>query len=244
MELRDRVALVTGGAVRVGAAISRALAGRGARLAVHYHRSADAAASLVREIESTGGAAVALSGDVSRDEDVRAVVEAALDRFGRIDVLVNNAAIFLETPFPDLSEDAWDRILAVNLKGPFLCARAVAPGMLERGEGKIVNLADIAGLRPWARYLPYSVSKAGVIAMTHSLARALAPHVQVNAVAPGPVLLPDGFTPEQREQALRHVPMGREGSAEDVARTVLFLLEGPDYITGAVIPVDGGRLLV
>jgi NAD(P)-dependent dehydrogenase (short-subunit alcohol dehydrogenase family) len=243
VELRDRVALVTGGAVRVGAAISRELAQHGARLAVLYHRSGAAAAALVQEIERAGGQALAVAGDTSRAEAVESAVQGVQERFGRIDVLVNSAAIFFETPFPDLSEDDWDRTLAVNLKGPFLCARAVAPGMLARGEGKIINIADIAGLRPWPRYVPYSVSKAGVIALTQGLARALAPHVQVNAIAPGPVLLPDEFTPEQREQALRHVPMGREGSAEDIARTVRFLIEGPDYITGTVIPVDGGRLL-
>jgi pteridine reductase len=244
MELRNRVALVTGGAVRVGAAISRALAERGASVAVHYHRSAEAAAALVGEIEGAGGTAIALAGDASRAEDVARVVQGVLERFGRIDVLVNNAAIFFETPFPEVSEEEWDRTLDVNLKGPFLCARAVAPAMLAQGEGKIVNIADIAGMRPWARYLPYSVSKAGVIALTQGLARALAPEVQVNAVAPGTVLLPEEFTPEQRQQALQRVPLGREGGAEDVARTVLFLLEGPDYITGAVIPVDGGRMLV
>jgi NAD(P)-dependent dehydrogenase (short-subunit alcohol dehydrogenase family) len=244
LELQDRVAIVTGGAIRLGAAISRALAEREARVAVQYHRSADAAASLVREIEGAGGEALAVAGDVSRAEDVQRLVEATLTRFGQIDVLVNNAGIFFETPFPELSEEDWDRTLAVNLKGPFLCARAVAPGMLAQQRGKIVNIADIAAMRPWPRYLPYSVSKAGVVALTQGLARALAPHVQVNAVAPGPVLLPEAFTPEQREQALRNVPLGRAGSAEDIARTVLFLIEGPDYITGAVIPVDGGRSIV
>jgi pteridine reductase len=244
VELKGRVALVTGGAVRVGAAISRALAGRGARVVVQYHRSADAASDLVQEIATAGGMAMAVTGDVSRADEVQRVVDEARGRFGPIEVLVNNAAVFFETPFPALSEEDWDRTLAVNLKGPFLCARAVAPEMLERGTGKIVNIADIAALRPWPRYLPYCVSKAGVVAITQTLARALAPHVQVNAVAPGPVMLPEGFTPEERAQALRNVPMGREGSAEDVARTVLFLLEGPDYITGAVVPVDGGRLLV
>jgi NAD(P)-dependent dehydrogenase (short-subunit alcohol dehydrogenase family) len=240
----NRVALVTGGAVRVGAAISRALAERGARVVIHYHRSAEAAGALVREIEGAGGEALAVAGDTSQATHVERVVTETLERFGHIDVLINNAAIFFETPFPSLTEEDWDRTLDVNLKGPFLCARAVAPRMLAQGAGKIVNIADIAGLRPWASYLPYCVSKAGVIAMTQSLARALAPNVQVNAVAPGTVLFPGEFTAEQREQALRHVPLGREGSAEDVARTVLFLLEGPDYITGTVIPVDGGRLLV
>jgi NAD(P)-dependent dehydrogenase (short-subunit alcohol dehydrogenase family) len=210
---------------------------------VHYHRSSEAAAALVREIEAGGGKAVAVPGDLSRAADVQALVDTAIEQFGPVDVLVNNAAIFFETPFPDLSEEDWDRTLDLNLKGPFLCARAVAPGMLARGAGKIVNLADIAAFRPWTRYLPYCVSKAGVVAMTQALARALAPDVQVNAVAPGAVLLPESFTPEQRERALRHVPLGREGRAEDVAETVLFLLEGSDYITGAVIPVDGGRLL-
>ena len=132
----------------------------------------------------------------------------------------------------------------MNLKGPFLCAQRVGQEMLARGGGKIVNIADVNAYRPWPSYIPYCVSKAGVIALTQGLARALAPTVQVNAVAPGAVLFPEEYTPEQRERTLAPIPMRRQGTPEDVARTVLFLIEGPDYITGATIPVDGGRLLV
>jgi NAD(P)-dependent dehydrogenase (short-subunit alcohol dehydrogenase family) len=243
MELRGKVVLVTGSAVRVGRAIVQAAASRGADVVVHYRSSAAEAAALAAEITATGVRAVTISADLERAEEARRLITTALAEMGRIDVLVNNAAIFPRTPFLEITEEEWDRTLATNLKAPFLCAQAVAPHMLERGSGKIVNLADIAAFRPWPSYLPYCISKAGIVTLTQTLARALAPAVQVNAVAPGAILFPDDWDTERRERLLAQIPMQRTGSPEDIARTVLFLLEGSDYITGTVIPVDGGRLL-
>lgn len=244
MNLQGKVALVTGGAVRVGRAISLALAERGAAVAVNYHTSTEAARALVSQIRQQGGCAEAFPADVSDVSSIHRMMEQVVAHFGALDVLVNNAAIFPRTPFGTTSEEEWDRVLDINLKGVFFCSQCAARQMLQRGGGKIVNIADVGAYRPWPGFIPYCVSKAGVVALTMGLARALAPTVQVNAVAPGPVLFPEGISPEQKRRALASVPMGREGSPEDVARTVLFLLEGPDYITGAVLPVDGGRLLV
>jgi pteridine reductase len=243
MELRGRVVLVTGAAVRVGREIARAVAARGADVVVHYRSSVEEAEGLAREIAGLGVRAVTVRADLERAAEVRRLVTDALAAMGRIDVLVNNAAIFPRTPLLEVTEEEWDRTLAVNLKAPFLCAQAIAPHMLERGSGKIVNLADVAAFRPWPSYLPYCISKAGIVTLTQILARALAPAVQVNAVAPGAILFPDDWDAERRERLLAQIPLQRTGTPADVARTVLFLLEGSDYITGAVIPVDGGRLL-
>lgn len=243
MELQGKTALVTGGAIRVGREIVLALAGRGAAVAVHYHRSEEPARALVAQIQDRGGRAAAFQADVSEAASVDRLMDCVLSHFGALDVLVNNAAIFQRTPFATVTEEEWDRTLGVNLKGPFLCARRAGREMLARGGGKIVNIADISAYRPWANYIPYCVSKAGVAALTQGLAKALAPTVQVNAVAPGAVLFPEAYTEEQRRSVIASIPMGRPGSPEDVARTVLFLVEGPDYVTGVVIPVDGGRLL-
>ncbi|MBI3948406.1 MAG: SDR family oxidoreductase, partial [Armatimonadetes bacterium] len=208
-----------------------------------YHASEDAARRVVAEITGQGGRAAAFPADVSDAAAVERMVDAVQAQLGGIAVLVNNAAIFPRTPLATTTEAEWDRVLDTNLKGAFFCSQRAAAEMLRRGAGKIINIADVSAYRPWPGFLPYCVSKAGVVALTHGLARALAPAVQVNAVAPGTVLLPDGYPPEQKRRTLAPVPMGREGTAEDVARTVLFLIEGPDYITGAVIPVDGGRLV-
>jgi len=243
MELKGKVALVTGGAVRVGRAISLALSEAGASVAVNYHHSEEAAREVVALITARGGNAEAFQADVSVAADVDRMFDGVLERFGRLDVLVNNAAIFPRTPFTTVTEAEWDQVLDINLKGSFLCALRAGREMLQRDGGKIVNIADVSAYRPWASYIPYCVSKAGVIALTQGLAKALAPKVQVNAVAPGTVLFPESYSEEQRQRAVQPIPMGREGSPEDVARTVLFLIEGSDFITGAVIPVDGGRLI-
>jgi NAD(P)-dependent dehydrogenase (short-subunit alcohol dehydrogenase family) len=244
MELQGRVALVTGGAVRLGGAISRACARQGARVVVHYRSSRAEAEALVREIGANGGQAAALRADLEEPEGVRELARAAETALGRVDVLVNNAAIFPRAPFLEVTDAEWDQTLATNLKAPFLLAQALAPGMLDRGEGKIINLADVAAFRPWPNYLPYSISKAGIVALTQGLARALAPAVQVNAIAPGAILFPEGWDSQQQERLLSQIPLGRTGDPEDIARTVLYLIEGSDYVTGAVIPVDGGRSLV
>jgi NAD(P)-dependent dehydrogenase (short-subunit alcohol dehydrogenase family) len=243
MELKGRVALVTGAARRVGRTIALALARRGANVAITYQTSRTEANQLTKEITGRGTKALAVRVEVSRAGDVAAAVEQVVETFGRLDVLVNNAAIFPRTPWAELDETAWDRAIDVNLKGSFLFAKAAGDRMKAQKSGKIINIADWAGERPYRNYLPYCVSKAGVIALTKALALELAPEVQVNAVAPGPVLLPERMTEAQKAKVIAGTPLKRIGSPEDIASAVIFLLEGSDFITGAVLPVDGGRLI-
>ncbi len=238
--LAGRVALVTGGAVRLGRAISLALAREGCRVAIHYHRSAAAARATAREARRIGAEAEVIRGDIASPAAARRLVAETVRRFGRLDLLVNNAGIFTRTPLFDVTAAQWDRLLAVNLRGPFFASQAAARWMAGRKSGRIINITDVGGLKPWSSYLPYCVSKAGLLMLTRGLALALAPHVQVNSVAPGAVLLPENF-PARLRQKLRHaVPMGREGSPEDVAAAVVFFATAPSYITGQVLFVDGG----
>ncbi|MBI4609086.1 MAG: SDR family oxidoreductase [Candidatus Rokubacteria bacterium] len=239
-KLAGRVALVTGGAVRLGRVIALALAREGCDVAINYHRSGAAARATVRELRALGVEARALRADVSVAAEARRLVGQTLGHFGRLDLLVNNAAIFFPTPFGRTTPAQWDRLLAVNLRGPFLVSQAAARVMQRAGTGRIVNIADVGGVRPWPSYIPYCVSKAGLLMLTRGLAVALAPRVQVNCVAPGAVLLPEGAPAALRRRLRREVPMGREGDPADVAAAVVFFATCPAYITGQVLFVDGG----
>lgn len=241
VELRGRWALVTGAAKRVGRVVAHELAGRGAHVVVHFNRSAAEAESTVRSLESVGVRAFALRADLARTADVIGLAEQAEARTGGITLLVNSASNYLRTPFDAITESAWDTSLDVNLKAPFLLAWQLGRSMRERGEGAIVNIADWAGDRPYRDYLPYCVSKAGVIALTKALAKELAPAVRVNAVAPGPVLMPVDFSPADIDAVRRATPLGRIGTPEDVARAIRFLAEEASFSTGTVLHVDGGR---
>jgi pteridine reductase len=243
MEVRGRWALVTGAAKRVGRAIARELATRGMHVVVHYHTSQDEAAAAVAEFEGLGVKAIALRADLARAGDVRAMAEAAEARTDGIAVLVNSASNYLRVPFDDLTEAAWDASLDTNLKGPFLLSWHLGRARRTRGDGRIVNIADWAGERPYVDYLPYTVSKAGLICLTKALAKELAPQVAVNAVAPGPVLPPDDMSDAEKQAIVRATPLRRLGSPEDVARCVRFLVEEADFSTGALYLVDGGRLV-
>ena len=238
-ELTGRVALVTGGAVRVGLEIARALADAGADVAIGYLRSAAAARAAVRELEARGVRAVALRADVGRPREARALVAAAVKRLGRLDVLVNNAALFFRTPVETTTPAQFDRLLAVNLRAPFFCSQAAARAMGRRG-GRIINIADVGAVRAWPGYVPYGISKAGVVMLTRGLAAALAPRIPVNAVAPGVVLLPAGFPRERGRRLAARTPMGRPGRPADVAQAVRFFATCSDYVTGQVLFVDGG----
>lgn len=242
MNLKEKVVLVTGGGRRVGKAIALGVAGRGARVVVHYNRSKKEAQKVAQEIEKKGGLAHLVQGDISRPRDCEKIVEGASAPFGRLDALVNNAAVFFKTPFFEVTEKDWNATLDANLKGSFFCAQAAARKMQKQG-GKIINIADWSGLRPYTDYLPYCISKAGVIALTKGLARSLAPMIEVNAVAPGPVLLPEDFDETEKATIIRHTPLKRVGSPTDIVNAVLFLLEGTDFMTGATIVIDGGRLI-
>ena len=243
MTLEDRVVLVTGGARRLGRTIALTLARQRARLVISYRTADRAARALVEELERAGGEALAVRADVARAADIRRLMDRIGKRFGRLDVLVNCAANFDRTPFASLSESAWDHALDTNLKGPFLCALYASRLMRRHGGGKIINLADWAGVRPYRDYLPYCVSKAGVIGLTKALAKELAPRIQVNAIAPGPVLPPPDMRAAARKRIASRVPLKRWGSPQDIANTVRFLIEGTDFMTGSVIFVDGGQLI-
>ncbi|HSB79549.1 MAG TPA: SDR family oxidoreductase [Candidatus Methylomirabilis sp.] len=242
MDIEGKVAVVTGAAKRVGRSIALALAERGAELVIHYRDSEREAQEVLALAKRAGGKPVAVRGDLSIAADAERLIQTAVQAFGRIEILVNSAAIFHRTPFETLTAEEWDRFLNVNLKAPFLLCRQAGEIMLRQGRGKIINLADIAGMKAWAEYIPYSVSKAGMISLTQGLAKALAPSIQVNAIAPGAILLPEGTTPEEREQAIRRVPLKRLGSPEDIARAVIYLIEN-DFITGEVLTLDGGQHL-
>lgn len=240
MELKGKVALVTGGARRVGRAISWELASHGALVVVHYRTSRAEAEELVAEIRARGGFARAEQADLTRLDDVQRLVRTVEVEVGYVDVLVNNASIFHETPLATLSDDDWDGMIAANLTAPFRLARRVAPTMRNRGAGKIVNLLDVHAERFLPGHLAYCVSKAGLAMLTRGLAVELAPTVQVCGVAPGAVLWPEDQPEEERAAIRRAIPLGREGAPEDVAAAVRFLIE-QDYLTGEVVRVDGGR---
>lgn len=241
MQLAGRVALVTGAGRRLGQAIAVALGRAGCDVAVHYHGSAEGAESTARSVRAAGRTARVFAADLRDDAAARALPDQVAHAFGRLDVLVNSAAIMVQREFAAITADDWNDALALNLSAAFFTSQGAAPH-LRANRGKIVNLADLAAFEVWPSYLPLNVSKAGVVMLTHALARVLAPEVTVNAVAPGAVLPPDDWPIEARERLMATTPLRRLGAPEDVVRAVLFLLES-DYITGIVLPVDGGRLV-
>jgi len=242
MELRGRVALVTGAGRRLGQEMARALAGRGMALAIHHHASAAGARALRDEVTAAGGRAECFAADLSDAEAARALPGRVVDAFGRLDVLVNSAAVMRRLGFEETTPEQYDAVLGLNLRSVFFCTQGAAPS-LRAARGKVVNLADLAGLQPWPGFAAHSVSKAGVVMLTKVLARSLAPEVTVNAIAPGAVLVPEDYDAEERDRLARATPLGRLGGPEDVVGVLLYLLEGGDFVTGEVLTVDGGRLL-
>jgi NAD(P)-dependent dehydrogenase (short-subunit alcohol dehydrogenase family) len=238
--LGGQVALVTGGAKRIGRGIALRLAAEGAEIVVNYATSKAEAEALVREIGAGGSRAMAIQADVSKRADVERMFGAAEKEFGRLDILVNNAGMFFAAKFEDLTDEQWDRIMDANLKSQFLCAQAAAPIMKRQGRGRIINISSLGGLLAWPSYTHYCVSKAGSIMLTRCLARALAPEILVNSVAPGTIQFP-GEPPD--EEYIRRVPLHRTGTGDDIAGAVIYLVTA-DFVTGQVIAVDGGRLLV
>ena len=241
MDLCGRTALVTGAARRVGRGIALAMAGRGADVVIHYKSRASEARETVEAVERLGRRAFAIQADLAEPDQVEALADNAVQACGKVDVLVNSAAIFRMTPLESLTVQDWEQFLRVNLTGPFLLARRLGLLMRQQGAGKIINIADVAGIKPWADFLPYSVSKGMLITMTQGLAKALAPEVQVNAVVPGTVLLSEDYGEKERESIVKGTLLKRIGDPIDIAKTVLFLVEGSDFITGQVVVVDGGQ---
>lgn len=243
MNPAGKTALVSGGAHRVGRALSLGLARAGADVVVNYHASADEAAETVRTIEADGGRATAVHGDVSLKADVDRLIQAASDTFGRLDILVNNASLFERSAFADVTEAAWDRVLAVNLKGPFMLAQSAASLLRANGEGVIINIADLSAFQTWPSFVPHAVSKAGLVHLTRQLARALAPGVRANCIAPGTVLPAADHDGEDHAGGRERRAVTREGSPDDVVAAALYLVRS-EFVTGEVLMLDGGRMLL
>jgi NAD(P)-dependent dehydrogenase (short-subunit alcohol dehydrogenase family) len=240
MELSGKTALVTGGAVRVGRAITLALARAGANVAVHYNQSAAAAGETVAEARALGVRALALQADITDPAAVRGMISRVQIDLGGPDILVNGASHFQTTPLPTDDFTAWKQVTGVLIDGSFYCANAAFPAMQARGGGVIINIIDLSAWEPWPRFAAHSVGKAALLALTRQLALEFAPAVRVNAVAPGPVLPPSDYGPEKIARAARRTLLERWGTPEDVAGAVLFLVQA-DYITGDTITVDGGE---
>lgn len=241
MDPRGKFALVTGAAHRVGRALALGLARAGADVAVHYHGSESEARATTDAIKALGRHAVALRADLADGDACGALVAAAAQRLGGLDILVNSASLFESAPFEEITAEAWDRVQAVNVRAPFLLTRAAAPLLRERG-GVVVNIADLAGVQAWRSFAHHGVSKAGLIHLTRVSAHALAPAVRVNCIVPGTVLPPEDYTEEQVERSAARAALRRIGSPEDVVEALLFLVQS-DFATGSVVTVDGGRLL-
>ncbi len=241
LPLEGRVALVTGAGRRIGRSIALKLAAEGAHVVVHYRSSKAEAEQVVTEITAMGRRALTWQADVACRDDVTRMFAAVEREFVRLDILVNNAGMFFRAPFEKLTEEQWDTILDANLKSQFLCAQAAAPLLKRTGRGTIINLSSLGGLLAWPSYTHYCVSKAGSIMLTRCLARALAPEITVNSVAPGTITFP-GDPPEIAQDFVRRAPLRRTGTGEDIAEAVAFLARS-EFITGQVFVVDGGRSL-
>jgi len=243
MELRDKTALITGGGKRVGLAIAQTLAERGANLILHYNKSHKEALKAQKNLSSLGVSVSLFQADLTNIPVLVKKTKKLLSTSGPIHVLINNASSFYPTPFGRISEKDWDTLVGSNLKGPFFLTQIIGQNMFKQAGGKIVNIGDWSSNRPYKDYLPYSIAKAGVIAMTQILAKTLAPKVQVNCVSPGAVLLPKTFGKKLRREIIQKIPLGRIGNPEDIAQAVLFFLEGTDYATGSNLIVDGGQFI-
>lgn len=226
----------------MGRALCLELAGMGLDVVVHHRSSAAAAEHTAARCREAGVRAVVVGGDLGSAAGCGRVVAGAAEALGGLEVLVNSASDFTPASFADTTEEEFDRAVAVNLKGPFFCAQAAAPHMLAAGIGRIVNIADVAGLEPWPRFAAHCASKAGLVMLTRSLAQELAPSITVNAIAPGTVLMPDGAGEAATGRAAGKTALQRVGSPDDVAGALRYLLEA-DYVTGHTLVVDGGRLV-
>ena len=242
--LSGRCVFVTGGAKRLGAAMARSLHAAGASVVVHYHRSREAADQLVAELHAVrAGSTLAVSGDLNDVDCLPALVARAVERFGRIDVLINNASTFYPTPVGTITAAQFDDLVGTNLRAPLFLSQAAAPALRET-RGLIINMVDIHARRPLRAHPVYSAAKAGLVMLTKSLARELGPEVRVNGIAPGPVLWPERDLDESlKAEIVAKTALKRSGSPEDIARTALFLATEAPYVTGQVIAVDGGRSL-
>ena len=240
--LAGRVALVTGAAKRLGAAIVRGLHAEGASVVIHFHRSAAAAAQICEELNSLrGNSCSTVQADLLHAAGLAAVVASAVDRFSRLDILINNASSFYPTPLGGITEGHWDDLIGTNLKAPLFLAQAAAPYLRQHG-GLIINMIDIHAQRPLPQHPVYCVAKAGLGMLTRSLARELGPQIRVNGIAPGPMLWPEGgLAAALKDEIVAKTLLKRSGSPQDIVRAVLFFAKDAPYVTGQILTVDGGR---
>jgi len=240
-KLDGRVALITGAAKRLARAVAIRLANEGADIAIHYGKSANEAAELAEEIKRLGRGAATFSAELTDVAQIHNLVAGVVAHFGRLDILINSAANFLETKFGETTEKTWNASLDTNLRAPFFCAQEAAPYLVKSGKGVIVNFADIGGIMGWREFLPHSLSKSGIIMMTRILAKELAPAVRVNAIAPGTITMP-GDPPEWQADFTRLAPLHRSGRPDEITDAVMYLLTA-ESMTGQTLVLDGGRTL-
>lgn len=243
MEIKNSVVLITGAAMRVGRAIALHLAKQGAHIAFSYYQQSEPWEQTLVEIESCGVKCIASQIEVRDAAQVRQMALTVKQKLGKIDILINNASVWLKSPFLEISEEDWDLALDINLKGPFLASQAVVPFMQEQGQGVVLNITDLSAFQVWPMYAHHAASKAGLVSLTKAMAYELAPEIRVNAIAPGTVLLPENAPTEKRQWAEEKSVLKRVGNPEDVARLAAFLIEN-DFLTGAVYFVDGGRSII
>ncbi|MDG2263193.1 MAG: SDR family oxidoreductase [Actinomycetota bacterium] len=240
MELQGKTALITGGGHRVGRVITLELASAGANVVVNYNSSAEAARATAAEAEARGVDAIAVQANVGNAEQVTEMAAAAAERFGAVDVLVNNASTFIKDPFPTDDLTVWRRSIDTLVHGPFYCSNALAPQMLASGQGAIINIGDLSAFEPWPGFTGHGVGKSALLALTRQLALELSPAITVNAVVPGPTLRPHDYDDDKYARTAAKTLLGRWGTPEDMAKAARFLIES-DYITGETITVDGGQ---
>ena len=239
MTPENKLALVTGSGVRVGRAIALALADAGMNVAVHYAHSSREADDTVAEIRKRGRKSESFAAALDRPGEPEKLMDAVAAKMGAPDVLVNSAAIMQRTPLGEVTYEQWDATMNLNLRAPFFLSQAAAKVMRARG-GVIVNIADLAAFETWSGYIPHSISKAGVVQMTRALAHTLVPQIRVNAIAPGVVLLPEGWPEDSKKNLVETTPLKRLGTPDDVTQALLYLIRA-DFVTGETIIVDGGR---
>lgn len=243
MELKNKRALVTGAGQGLGRTIAVRLANAGTDIALHCHSSAEQAQETAQRIAQLSVKSVLVTADLSDTSQIESMLDHIQSDLGPIDILINNAAIFLPTSLDDFEQDVWQQIFQINVFAPAILTDRIGRHMKSRGAGKIINILDIAAERPFASHAAYCASKAALASLTKSWAKALAPEVQVNGVAPGILDWPDFFTEAHRRTYVKNTPLGRTGAYDDIAAAVLFLIKEAAFVTGQVIKVDGGRSL-
>ncbi len=243
MEIQGKTALITGCAKRIGRALALGLAAEGMNLILHYHHSRGEAKQTLKMVERLGVKAYLLQADLGKFSELRRFTRQALDK-RKIHLLINNASVFYPTPLGKVREKDWDSFFNLHAKAPFFLSQEIGLAMRRQKEGKIINILDWIAFRPRTDFIPYCASKAALSSLTEGLAKALAPHVQVNAIAPGPILPASFSTAEKNRKVIQRTPLKRFGDPADIVEAVRFLVKSTDFVTGTVLPVDGGNLVV